>query len=48
VDQNDGMGVGKTETGVTLLCVSMRSDLKIERKEDEVYELQFGQFQQRY
>jgi len=51
VDQSDGMGVSPElqKQGYALLCVSYpRSDLKIEtEKEDEVYELQFGQFQQR-
>lgn len=51
VDQRDGMGVSPElqKQGYALLCVSYpRSDLKIEtEKEDEVYELQFGQFQQR-
>lgn len=49
VDQGDGMGVS-TELqaqGYALLCVAYpRSDLKIvTEKEDEVYELQFGQHQ---
>ncbi len=51
VDQSDGMGVSPElqNQGYALLCVSYpRSDLKIEtEKEDEVYHLQFGQFQQR-
>lgn len=49
VDQTDGMGVSpELQTqGYVLLCVAYpRSDLKIESgKEDELYELQFGQFQ---
>lgn len=49
VEQNDGMGISPElqEKGYALLCVSYpRSDLKIEtEKEDEVYHLQFGQFQ---
>jgi ferredoxin len=51
VDQSDGMGISPEirEKGYALLCVSYpRSDLKIEsEKEDVVYHLQFGQFQQR-
>jgi ferredoxin len=51
VDQSDGMGVSPElkAQGYALLCVSYpRSNLKIETgKEDEVYELQFGQFQKR-
>lgn len=50
VDQSDGMGVSpELQTqGYALLCVSYpRSNLKIEtEKEDTVYQLQFGQFQQ--
>lgn len=50
VDQTDGMGVSPAlqEQGYALLCVSYpRSDLKIEtEKEDTVYQLQFGQFQE--
>jgi ferredoxin len=49
VEQGDGMGVSKElqEQGYTLLCVAYpRSHLKIvTEKEDEVYELQFGQHQ---
>lgn len=49
VDQTDGMGVSPAlqEQGYALLCVARpRSDLKIEtEKEDTVYQLQFGQFQ---
>ncbi len=49
VDQTDGMGVSPElqAKGYALLCVSYpRSDLKIEtEKEDTVYQLQFGQFQ---
>lgn len=49
VDQSDGMGISPElqKQGYALLCVSYpRSDLKIQtEKEDEVYELQFGQFQ---
>lgn len=49
VDQSDGMGVSPElrEQGYALLCVAYpRSNLKIEtEKEDELYELQFGQFQ---
>lgn len=49
VDQNDGMGISPElqQQGYALLCVSYpRSNLKIEtEKEDEVYHLQFGQFQ---
>lgn len=49
VDQADGMGVSPElqAKGYVLLCVAYpRSDLKIEtEKEDEVYNLQFGQFQ---
>jgi len=51
VDQSDGMGISPElqKQGYALLCVSYpRSNLKIEtEKEDEVYELQFGQFQKR-
>jgi ferredoxin len=49
VDQTEGMGVSPElrEQGYALLCVAYpRSNLKIEtEKEDELYELQFGQFQ---
>ena len=49
VAQTDGMGISPElqKQGYALLCVSYpRSDLKIQtEKEDEVYELQFGQFQ---
>jgi ferredoxin len=49
VEQGDGMGVGLElqAQGYVLLCVAYpRSDLKIEtEKEDELYELQFGQHQ---
>lgn len=49
VEQSDGMGVSLElqQKGYALLCVSYpRSNLKIEtEKEDEVYHLQFGQFQ---
>ncbi len=51
VDQSDAMGVSPElrEQGYALLCVAYpRSDLKIEtEKEDTVYQLQFGQFQQK-
>ena len=51
VDQTDGMGISPElqEQGYALLCVAYpRSDLKIEaEKEDTVYHLQFGQFQQK-
>lgn len=47
VDQKDGMGVSPElqAKGYVLLCVAYpRSDLKIvTEKEDEVYDLQFGQ-----
>jgi ferredoxin len=50
VDQTDGMGVSPDlqAKGYALLCVSYpRSNLRIEsEKEDTVYQLQFGQFQQ--
>lgn len=50
VDQTDGMGVSPElqAQGYVLLCVAQpRSDLKIEtEKEDTVYRLQFGQFQE--
>lgn len=50
VDQSEGMGVSPAlqAQGYALLCVAFpRSDLKIEtEKEDTVYHLQFGQFQQ--
>jgi ferredoxin len=50
LDQTDGMGVSPElqAEGYVLLCVAYpRSDLKIEtEKEDTVYQLQFGQFQQ--
>jgi len=50
LDQSDGMGVSPDlqAQGYALLCVSYpRSHLKIEAgKEDTVYQLQFGQFQQ--
>lgn len=49
VEQSDGMGISPElqQKGYALLCVSYpRSNLKIEtEKEDEVYDLQFGQFQ---
>lgn len=49
VEQGEGMGISPElqQQGYALLCVSYpRSDLKIEtEKEDEVYYLQFGQFQ---
>jgi ferredoxin len=51
VDQTDGMGISPElqAQGYALLCVAYpRSDLKIEtEKEDVVYHLQFGQFQQK-
>ena len=51
IDQSDAMGVSPElrEQGFALLCVAYpRSDLKIEtEKEDTVYHLQFGQFQQK-
>lgn len=51
VDQPDAMGLSpelKTQ-GYALLCVAHpQSDLKIEtEKEEQVYHLQFGQFQQK-
>ncbi len=49
VEQLDAMGISPElkEQGYALLCVSYpRSNLKIEtEKEDKVYHLQFGQFQ---
>jgi len=49
VDQSDAAGIGRDiqKQGYVLLCSAYpRSDLKIEtEKEDEVYHLQFGQFQ---
>ena len=49
VEQTDGMGVSMElqAQGYTLLCVAYaRSNLKIvTEKEDEVYEIQFGQHQ---
>ena len=49
VEQGDGMGVSNQlqSQGYALLCVAYpRSNLKIvTEKEDEVYELQFGQHQ---
>ncbi|UBF27286.1 2Fe-2S iron-sulfur cluster binding domain-containing protein [Kovacikia minuta CCNUW1] len=51
VDQGDAMGIGPDlrERGYALLCVSYpRSNLKVEtEKEEVVYQLQFGQFQQK-
>jgi ferredoxin len=51
VDQPDSMGINAElqEKGYVLLCSAYpRSNLKIEtEKEDEVYFLQFGQFQQK-
>lgn len=51
VDQPDAMGVSAElrEQGYVLLCVAYpRSALKIEtEKEEMVYHLQFGQFQQK-
>lgn len=51
VDQTDGMGISPElqAQGYALLCVAYpRSDLKVEtEKEDVVYQLQFGQFQQK-
>ncbi|NJO43610.1 MAG: 2Fe-2S iron-sulfur cluster binding domain-containing protein [Cyanobacteria bacterium CRU_2_1] len=50
IDQSDGMGVSPElqAQGYVLLCVAYpRSDLKVEtEKEDTVYRLQFGQFQE--
>lgn len=50
VDQPDSMGINAElqSKGYVLLCSAYpRSDLKIEAdKEEEVYHLQFGQFQQ--
>ena len=50
VDQTDGMGISPElqAQGYALLCVAYPlSDLKVEtEKEDVVYHLQFGQFQQ--
>jgi ferredoxin len=50
VEQGDAMGIGPEALaqGYVLLCVACpRSDLKIEtEKEELVYHLQFGQFQQ--
>ena len=49
VEQSEGMGISPElqQQGYALLCVAYpRSDLEIEtEKEDEVYHLQFGQFQ---
>ncbi|MGB3612885.1 MAG: 2Fe-2S iron-sulfur cluster-binding protein [Elainellaceae cyanobacterium] len=49
VDQGDAAGIGRDiqKQGYVLLCSAYpRSNLKIEtEKEDEVYHLQFGQFQ---
>lgn len=51
VDQSDGMGISPElcAQGFALLCVAYpRSDLKIAtEKEETVYHLQFGQFQQK-
>ncbi|MCL6435346.1 MAG: 2Fe-2S iron-sulfur cluster binding domain-containing protein [Leptolyngbyaceae cyanobacterium HOT.MB2.61] len=51
VEQGDAMGIGPDlrKQGYALLCVAYpRSDLKIEtEKEETVYQLQFGQFQQK-
>ena len=51
VDQTDGMGINAAlqAQGYALLCAAYpRSDLKIAtEKEDTVYHLQFGQFQQK-
>ena len=51
VDQGDAAGISRDlqEQGYVLLCSAYpRSDLTIESdKEDEVYHLQFGQFQQK-
>ncbi len=49
VDQSEGIGISSDliRQGYALLCISRPlSDLRIEtEKEDEVYHLQFGQFQ---
>lgn len=49
VEQSEGMGISRElqQQGYALLCVSYpRSDLNIvTEKEDQVYHLQFGQFQ---
>lgn len=51
VEQPDAMGISPElrEKGYALLCVAYpRSDLKVEtEKEEMVYHLQFGQFQQK-
>ncbi|MEM7795424.1 MAG: 2Fe-2S iron-sulfur cluster-binding protein [Cyanobacteria bacterium P01_C01_bin.118] len=51
VSQVDGMGVSQElqDKGYALLCVAFpTSDIKLEtEKEDEVYQAQFGQFQQK-
>ncbi len=50
VDQSDAAGISRDlqDQGYVLLCSAYpKSNLKIEsEKEDEVYHLQFGQFQQ--
>ena len=49
ISQEDGMGVSQElqDKGYALLCVAYpKSDIKLEtEKEDEVYQAQFGQFQ---
>ena len=49
ISQEDGMGVSQElqDKGYALLCVAYpTSDIKLEtEKEDEVYQAQFGQFQ---
>lgn len=51
VSQEDGMGVSQElqDQGYALLCVAYpTSDIKLDtEKEDEVYQAQFGQFQQK-
>ncbi|MBD2099352.1 2Fe-2S iron-sulfur cluster-binding protein [Leptolyngbya sp. FACHB-261] len=49
VDQSEGIGIsdGLMQQGYALLCIARPlSNLRLEtEKEDEVYQLQFGQFQ---